>query len=71
MERMNNPYAVRVYANVSNGKVWLQDTDPFMYIEIKVPWLKPFNFPPYFDGGLEDLYLNATVDENFENIYQI
>jgi hypothetical protein len=23
MERMNNPYAVRIYANVSNGFKWL------------------------------------------------
>lgn len=71
LERMNNPYIVRVYANVSNGIVWLQDTDPFMYVEIRVPWIPPFNYPPYFDGIVGSLYLNATVDPLFENKYVI
>lgn len=61
LHKQNNPYQVLAYVNVSNGYVWLQQTDPLMLITLKEPWWEKPNFAPYFDGWNNFFRINATV----------
>lgn len=71
LERMNNPYNVMLWANVSNGKVWLKKKHPFMRVRIIEPWREPYNWAPLFTAEVKADCINVTYDFWKDEIHTI